>query len=390
MNNSYNQMNGKSTMGFLNNNLISEFQNFQKNNIPFQNNALLNNNPHFVNMMNNQQVQMMSIYNHMAKYKQAQEMKKMQKVNDVSNVFDQALIYESVIRPIKVVKENSTEFQNKYKELECNWKTEKEKAWSQRTNQPYKNILKDENYNKFIGKQNINKDELIVHKVTDADKIGLLEEFQDLLGILEKHNSDLKIIYSANKELEHKQKFEYVHRDKYKIKYDPKDYEELKKDQLDYYKKEQYKLEKDKKTVDDIIESLLNKGILNEADIKNIENDEKTLENDDNISDLEKQLRNELGDDYEKLEREAKKILNSDVHKDCQKVIQKEGKNKIQTNYHETKPIKEEKNTKKVSVKTRVINKENKNHETDDNKLHKNISTNIDELKLKYLSRQKK
>ena len=77
------------------------------------------------------------------------------------------------------------------------------KYWQERTNQPYKNIIKDEKAIKvFLDKPRIaNKNEekelkraLIVHKVTDADKEGVDDEFKDLQGKLEKHNNELKVI----------------------------------------------------------------------------------------------------------------------------------------------------------------------------------------------------
>lgn len=359
MNNSYNGMNNN----YFNNNLVSGYQNFQKNNIPFQNNPLLNNNPQFMNMANNRQMQM-DIYNNMMRYKKAQEMKKMHRSNEIDNVFDKALIHESVIRPIKIIKEDSNDVINKFKKLDSNWESERQKGWSQRTNQPYKNIIKSDN--RFLGRAKIEKEELIVHRVTDADKIGLLEEFTDLVNILEKHNNELKIVYSTSKEMEHKKKFEYVHRDKYRIKYDPKDYGEMKKDQLDYYKKEQQKLEKDKKNVIDIIESLMNKGILKEEDIKFIEEEEKQIDNEDTFSNLEKQLKNELGDDYSKLEKEAIKLLEKEKNQEVKSKVSSTAKSKV------------------------IIKSRPKEKKEDTETIHNKLSSNIDDLKTKYQSRQKK
>lgn len=383
MNNSYNQMNKNPNTNFVNNNLLSGYQNFQKNNLPFQNNPLLNNNPHFVNMVNNQQMQMMNLYNHMAKYKQAQEMKKMQKSSDVNNVFDKDLIHESVIRPIKIVRDDPHELINSYNKRNKDWTDERTIAWKERTNQPYKNVLKNENYDKFIGRQGkIDVNELIVHKVTDEDKIGILEELKDLRHSIEKHNSELKVIYSTSKEMEHKKKFEYIHRDKYRIKYDPKDYEGLRKDQLEYYKKEQQKLEKNKKNVMEVIESLLNKGILDEEDIKNIEKEEKMLDNDDTVSNLENQLKNELGDEYDKLEKEAIKLLEEKKGSKDKNIdeIDRQKKSSKDKNMDEI----DNRQKKKITIKTKQ-----KENETEIS-VHKKINTNIDDLKQKYLNRQKK
>lgn len=363
MNNSY----------IANNNLISNYHNFQRNNIPFQNNPLLYNNPHFQNMINKQQFQ------HMIKYKQAYEMQKMQKSKDIDTIFDKNLIHESVIRPIKVVKENTNNLINLYNDKKKEWDNNRIIAWKERTNQPYKNVLYNQNYDKFIGKDKINVKDLIVHTVTDIDKLGLETDLNNLKQTVEKHNNELKTIYSTSKELEHKKNFEYVHRDKYRIKYDPKDYEGLKKDQVEYYKKEQQQLEKNKENIMNVIDTLLNNGVLNEEDIKNIEKEEKLLNNDDDINNLENQLRKELGNDYDKLEKDALKIL--------------ENKNKLDNNNNLNNNINNNLNNKsgvkkKITIKT--INNNNTNNLNTSNTIHTKINNNIDDLKQKYLSRQKK
>lgn len=251
-----------------NNNLISGYHNYQKNNVPFQNNQLLMNTPQFQNIVNNQ-TQNSDMYAYMLKLKQAQELKKMQKFNDIDKVFDKAIIHESVIKPIKINKNDISEFNALLKKRESTWKQECEDCWKNKTNQPYKKILKNENYNKAIKNEN----DLIVHKVTDADKIGLMDELYDFANTLEKHNGQLVMIYSLDKESEHKKNFIYKYQER--VKYDPKDYDGLKKDQIEYYKKQQMELEKNKKKVDDIIEYIMERGLLSESDIKEFDNENK-------------------------------------------------------------------------------------------------------------------
>jgi len=360
MNNSYNQT--VKNPNFQGNNLLNGFQNYQKNNMPFQNNPLLSNNPHFVNMMNNQQAQMMNLYNNMAKYKQAHEMKKMQKNNDICNIYDKDLIHQSVIKPIKIIKASEQEFKENYNIVSNNWENERVNAWKERTNQPYKNVLHNENYGKFIGNNKIKAEDLIVHRVTDEDKIGIMEELTDLIRIIEKHENELKTIYSLSKETEHKKKFQYVHRDQYRTKYDPKDFDGLKKDQVEYYKREQQKLEKNKKNVLSILESLLNNGILNEEDIKNIEEQEKALDKEDDMDKLEKQLKEfDKKESNNKDKRETKKEKTSNDVKNRETV---------------------DKQKKKVTVVTKP--------KTDTPSVHNKINSNIDDLKQKYMNRQKK
>ena len=249
------------------NNLLSDYQ---KMNIPFQNNPLLANNPRYVSMTGERQS---PLNQDISRYKNIQETKKQQKYNDI----DRSLIHESVIRPIHIKRENKNDFLEKLKKLDSQWDNIKKNAWETRTNQPYKNILKGEKYDKFINKKTIEKEELIVHRVTDADKEGFREAVLELENNKQKHNNELKLIYSVSEEAKHKKKFEYNHREKYKVKYDPKNFNELKKDQYEYYKKEQEKIEKDKNDVMDILDNLLNNGMLDKEDIEKMEKEEGTM-----------------------------------------------------------------------------------------------------------------
>ncbi len=238
-----------------------------------QNNNPLLQNPQQMNNMYQQMMQMkrMQQANIMAKMNEIERMRGKIKVND-----DQ--LKKAIIKPIEVEKTDSRELLGKYREVSNKLESELKEHWSKRTNQPYKNILKNEDYSKNFKK----KEDLIVHKVTNLDKLGLEEDYNKYNKNIEKHNNELKIVYSQNEQINHKKKFEYNNKYKYRVKYDPKDGKELKEDNIEYYKKEQQKLEKDKKKVDDIIETLMNSDLLTKEEKEELgqtlEIDEKEID----------------------------------------------------------------------------------------------------------------
>jgi hypothetical protein len=386
MNNPYNNRN------FQNNNLISGFQNFQQTNIPFRNNNLLFNNPQYqnavnTNMNNMQRMQMMDMYQHMTRLKKAQELKKMEKINDIDRVFDKALIHESVIKPMKEIKEDPSVLAKKFKEIQTKFIPELEENWKKRTNQPYKNVIKDEDYKKMnMTKKTIfnTEKDLIVHTVTDADKIGVMKELEELQRLIEKHDGELKILYSLSNEAKNKKEFEYNHKSKFRVKFDPKDFTDLKKDKIEFIKKEQQRLEKDKKRMEDIIESLLSKGLLTEQEKKALEQEEKLTNDASNLDDIEKDLRKELGDEYYKLEKEALDELNQVETRQSTKELKQPTK--------ETKQIKQD-ISKKITIKSRPLNDVDKQVKLIDKQIEaidKKIGTIDENLKDKYKNRQKK
>ncbi len=224
----------------------------------FQNNNLLNHA-----YANNQQMAMMN------NLRRAQQSKWAEKINNIERnkmnlKIDNNELKNIIIRPIKIEKVDKRELMAKYSEAEKSVnKPELENLWKKRNNAPYKNIIKDE---KYIKKDFKTKDDLIVHRVSRLDKLGVDKEVQKFESNIEKHNNELKIQYSQNNQTEHKKKFEYNNVYKYNNKYNPKDHESLKDDNIDYLKKEQQKLESDKKKIDDVIESLVVSNILTEEE----------------------------------------------------------------------------------------------------------------------------
>jgi hypothetical protein len=249
-------------MAYRSNKLVNMYQqnnNSNYNNNPFQNNFLLQNSPVFSSNFNNTAQQFSQI--------QLQKIKQLEQL-DESNV-DKGLLKQSIINPIKVTKtrEDRIKVERDLKEVEKNYRgsssntygSEIQNYWKKRTNAPYKNIMKDQDYTRNFKSEK----DLVVHRVTTKDKEGVEEAYTDMKSKKELHNNELKVIYSTSKQNEHKKKFEYNHVYKYRMQYDPKNHDDLKEDKIKYYKEQQKKEEVGKQKRDDILESLANDGIMN-------------------------------------------------------------------------------------------------------------------------------
>ena len=249
-----------------NNKLLNNYQNYQQTNIPFNNNMLLQNNSIFVNMPQVQQMQ--------AKLKDVQQIKQIEKINEMEITMDKDKIRESIIKPIKIEKDkkNKQDLEVKWKNAENNYRDKSGKDygieikhyWENRTNKPYKNILKNEDYSR----QYKSSDDLVVHKITQKDKdLDKVEgEFKEINNKREKHNDELKCIYSTSNINEHKKKFEYRHVYKYRIQYDPKDHNTIKQDNIKYYKELQKKEEEGKQQLNSL-QKLVDDGIFEKDEV---------------------------------------------------------------------------------------------------------------------------
>ena len=124
------------------------------------NNNLLNQN--YMNQMNN-----INIFNKnnsqnsnqmgqlMTNYKKMQQGKLLAKINELDKNrdtlrLDKDELRNAIIRPIKIEKADKQDIIIKYRDLQNNIssKRELEELWKKRTNQTYKNIIKDENIKK--------------------------------------------------------------------------------------------------------------------------------------------------------------------------------------------------------------------------------------------------
>lgn len=289
------------------NHLVNSYQNYSTTNVPFNNNPMLMNNPMFFGSIQDpafcQRWQMSKI----------DQLKKAKNINDLNVTHDQLIKY--VICPMKAEKldkevairlfnERDSTYDHSKQDLGKTASKILEQWWNSRTNMPYKNILKNENYKKDFK----TVDDLMVYKVTalDKDKIKLKKEYKKLKKMLETHNSELKVIYSASKEAKYKEDFDYVQKYKYRLKYDPKNFDDLKK----FYKKEQKKIVQDTKRIDDMIETFLENADLSQDDMKNEWDELEKLKEMDKLED-----ETAIEDPIEKLEAELKKQLKAELGK---------------------------------------------------------------------------
>jgi len=367
-----------------NNNLLNKFNSY-KNNTPFQNNPLLNNNPNFVNNSRDS-----SFYNkiNIAKLEQIKRAKNIDEMG-----IDKKQITDLVICPIVVNKTKKAELDEAYNEIVPQFiqKGNKflEEIYKNRTNVPYKNIIKKDLFNKNFKKYykddifNVNvrdKKELLVHKITDADSDSLLleAEFELLSQIIEKHNDELKVIYSSSKKNKYKKEFEYVQNYRYRLEYNPKNSEELK----DFYKKEQKKINKEKKMIDDVLNLMIENDQLSQEELNKLNDELKSKKLSKSLS-LEDELRKELGDDYEDI------INNIDIN-DIDDIDINKVSNKIdKTNKSERKSfIKISSETEQIDLKPKkkitVKTEKNTTEELEKQK----TGTISEDIRNKYKNRQ--
>jgi hypothetical protein len=348
----------------VNNNLVNGYQQFSNTNVPFNANPMLMNNPMFFGSIRDS-----NFYNRVNMAK-AEQLKKINNINDFNLSADK--LTEYVICPIKIEKIDKSELDNLYgmrtstyiqKPENCDKNNIPQilKEWYEgRKNTPYKNILKNENYQKEFNNEN----DLIVHRVTqlDKDKIRLHQEYEILSKLLEKHDGELKMIYSTSEEAKHKEQFNYINYYKNRIKYDPKNYNELKK----FYNKEQKKINKENERIDQMLEMLIVSDEISKEDLAELkkpyeedtedvdmdivfEKGEKELE-----KQLEKKLRKELGDEQY---NEIIKQFNDDADEEQSKKIRKIKitKNKKDDDEQESKKVRKIKITSSKVIKE-IIN----------------------------------
>lgn len=366
----------RSQNGVIGNNFLNRYNNFQKENVPFQNNNLLSTNPRFQNSMNNNgSLQMQQIM----RMKQMQQIKKEEMMKNLGNIMeDKEKIRESVIRPYKENKQSSEIIIAQAKLLESDFTPKLQEWWLGRTNQPYKNILKnlkEEDYKKKYER----KEDLVIHRVSSEDKIGLLNDYEEMKKNVEDHNKELKKIYAPSKEMEYKKNFKYIYKYKDRVKHNPKDFNDMKNDQIEFHKKEQQRMERNRNNIDDTIESCIASGIFDtEKNNKGKRKKDKRIRVNEDVNknicdktssedDIDNELKAELGDDYDDIMRQVEKELKNE-----RKSLQMEKASQMQT---------------QKKIKIRRIERENRSEINES----KNISAEVDStLRDKYKNRQKK
>lgn len=371
---------------YINNRLTSEYQKSVSNNTPYPQNPLLMNNPNFVANIHNS-----DFYTRM----NLEKMEQIRRIKDVKDLgINEKQLTDYIICPIVVAKEDSKELDRKHKERgynylsfgadkfdeTCEYTGENmpeflRMLWSARSNNPYKNILKKEDYSKSFKK----KSDLVIHKVSKKDKklLKTLKDFEDMQEFIVLHNGELKIKFSKKKKNEYKEKFDYINKVKYSFKYDPKNFNDLKQ----FYKQEQKKIKRAGKRVDEMLEILLASDSLTKDEIAEI-SAQNVDENEEDLSfkfktesskskKFEKELEEELGLTGCELEKMLKEEIK--LSKTIEKRIKEHEKNMNNDSDDDVKPKKNKKVVKKDDsdnqkspIKTKKITKVSKNVSDED------------------------
>ncbi|MBA42662.1 MAG: hypothetical protein CMF62_01460 [Magnetococcales bacterium] len=346
---------------FNNNRLINNYNQYQSqngqvfthhNNPLLRNNVAFNNNMNYNNSQQNQQMQQMQhmqqvkLMAHMKHLREMQEMKQLEKRSQIEKNIrtDKKKVCESVIKPInlKDANRNFNQVDNLYdsrkkgyvsydpkkksqnKEKSVKSTKMMEDMWKARTNDPYKavlksaNVLKDDDYKKNYKKEK----ELIIHRVSKADKDAeiLEENFKEEKDKIEKHDKELEVIFSLSEKTKNKKEFDRIQKYKYQYKTDKsKDHGDLKRDKILYYMKKQKEEEKNKNKLDSILKTLANDSNVNNEKDQDI-----------NIDELDKKLREQFGDEYDNLmeEVENQKISSEDIGKSANRKGRRKGRRK--------------------------------------------------------------
>lgn len=396
------------------NNLMREYmsKNNQNNINPLLNNFMISNNPKFMNYTNDNFFQERI---DMAKMAKMDKLKKAQNIKELGMNDSELISY--VINPIKIEKLDKKDthdlldkYNNKLTTYNSLAKYNSDKKalvpkeisdlWNNRKNNPYKNILHFLNIEDYTKKNYKKENDLIIHKTTQLDKVAdiskLKSELKKLEKILFNHDKELKTIYTDDKKKKFLEKFEYENKYKNRITYDPKNCSELK----DIYKKEQKRIDRQNKRIDDMVEMLMASEDLSKEELDEIkkiqELDEKesieyNKKRDKEEQKLERQIIEEIGIE------EYKKLMGYDEEEtECDNNIKNKYKNRIKEELKELKEeikgeIKEEINEEKQPKKIMLVKKqkqENKQENKQETKQEtKQEETQEDKFRNKYKNR---
>lgn len=196
--------------------------------------------------------------------------KQMEKINEYIKKIDKKVLIENIIEPIHIKKEDNQDMKHKIQMIDSVYHKERIQLWKGRTNTPYKHIIRDADFTKPIRSAN----DLIIHKISDNDKHDVDKKLDIHLNDRKHHYDELQKLYNDSNKTEHKKRFEY---NKLYNNLSTQETDDPKIDYIQYYKEEQKKIEKDKQNMDEIIESLLNVGLITNDDLIEIDkNQEKT------------------------------------------------------------------------------------------------------------------
>lgn len=177
-------------------------------------------------------------------------------LNNINNTNNKDITNLITGQQIKDEHINEAQFSSLVKRLEAVRPIEINKAYEKRNNAPYKNILPTEYFNKNIAKQ----EDLIIYKVSeeDKDKIQFKKKVNEIKNTRKIQNNELIQKYNEKDKGEFEKKFNYDNNMKYNIEFNQPMYKTIKEDVNKFYINQQKELEKDKKSIDIIIENVIN------------------------------------------------------------------------------------------------------------------------------------
>jgi hypothetical protein len=315
---------------------------------------MVNQNPNFFNNMQNPQFQ------------DKIQMLKMQRVNQVRSInelnINKEKLSDYVICPMKIEKGNNEDVDKEFKNISSNYQEIRENLWKQRTNQPYKNIIKDADFNKSFN----SKEDLLIHKVTkaDSDPKKFEKEFKNLKERLKKEDNELKnVIFTESRKEEHRKRFNYIKKFKRRVNFNPKDFSDLKK----AYEQEVKSIEKRGNMITEVLDKYMDSDRFSIEDKKRIQDAYQEYQN-AKIEDFDKKLLTAGNDETVKTSK-SKRPPNAPNKKSNEKQNIKHDK---------TSDSKDSKPKKKVQV----VNMKNNNSDNKETNEIQNKTTN-DNIKSK-------
>lgn len=258
--------------------LVNQFNRFNlnnPNNIPFQNNQLINNNVHVMNHLNNYVQNYRPGYyttSHINNIQQQPEPLYYNNGQKKKNIN----IIEEMLKPQKISKNNNDVELSYTKRKLLQDELKNGKFMFALSNQPYKNILKDKIIQKNV--EDITEDDIIVHKINkeiDANRKRFDEELQHKMEEKQKINYELEIEFHVDNYDRHKKNFEYKESFIKNLAYEENTIVDSKRDLIEFYREEQRKAEEGIKICDQIkiLLDMDKSGIINEDEIPDFDDD---------------------------------------------------------------------------------------------------------------------
>lgn len=175
---------------------------------------------------------------------QQHKMKQIERINQVSQG-DSEIFNKIIDKPDeKLLNVNMLEMTNNYNSFV-------ESSRKERTNNPYKCIIKDQPVREYA-----KKEDLVIYTVTAQDRLRerLDNDIKQYETNIKTHNNELYNTYNDNKKKEHLKSFEYNHRYKYRMTVTPgNDEDKIREESIEYFKREQERLEESNNKVQDIL-----------------------------------------------------------------------------------------------------------------------------------------